>query len=46
MTESNNTIFFNGTDKLSLDEYQIEDVSFAPMQMGDIYFYQKETNTI
>ena len=24
------------------DEYQIADVSFAPIQMGDIYFYQRD----
>ena len=24
------------------DEYEIADISFAPIQMGSIYFYQKD----
>ena len=46
MTESNNKTFFlrsNGSGNSDgYDEYQVADVSFAPIQMGDIYFYQRD----
>ena len=50
MTDGNNTIFYihsNGSGNSDgYDEYQVADISFAPIQMGDIYFHQKDKPTL